>query len=68
MATKPEDDEVLLEMEVYINQTLGDDLYVLQYPLRAPWNPYPADTKKAEFKVKKKSTTKYNKIEIHQDK
>lgn len=47
-----EDDEILFEMNVFINQQLADELYVLQYPLRSSWNPYPAEAHSAQFKVK----------------
>jgi len=49
MEPKEDDDEVTYEIDVFINQTLADDLYVLQYPLRAPWNPYPSQAS-AKFK------------------
>ena len=50
MSAKVEVDEVVDEIDVYINQSLAGELYVLQYPLRSLWNPYPVDGK-AQFKV-----------------
>ena len=51
--SKEEADEVVDEIDVFVNQELADDLYVLQYPLRTPWNPYPPEGS-AQFKVRKK--------------
>lgn len=50
MEAKEEEDEVIKEIDVYINQTLSDDLYILQYPLRSTWNPYPTEAT-VQFKV-----------------
>merc|ERR1712137_81570 len=39
------------EDEVFVNQNLASNLYVLQYPLRSVWNPYPPEAS-AHFKEK----------------
>merc|ERR1712137_1214786 len=48
---KEEEDEVIDEIDVFVNQSLASNLYVLQYPLRSVWNPYPPEAS-AHFKEK----------------
>ncbi len=48
-----EDDVVVRELDVYLSQTLANQLYLLQYPLRPPWRPYdPAQLATAKIKAK----------------
>ena len=52
---KPEkgEDHVVAELDVFISQTLAQQLYLLQYPLRPPWRPYdPTQMAGAKFKPK----------------
>ena len=53
---KEEEDEVIDEIDVFVNQNLASNLYVLQYPLRSVWNPYPPEAS-AHFKVRNEPTS-----------
>jgi hypothetical protein len=41
------DDEVVMEMDVYLTQELANQLHVFQYPLRPQWKPIDASALKA---------------------
>lgn len=40
MATTADEDEVVMEMEVFLTQELAEQLHVFQYPLRPQWKPH----------------------------
>ncbi|XP_030529436.1 DNA-directed RNA polymerase III subunit RPC5 isoform X2 [Rhodamnia argentea] len=48
------DDEVVREIDVYFNPSVGASaqLYVMQYPLRPSWRPYEIDERCEEVRVK----------------
>ena len=35
-----EEDEIVKEIDVFMSQSLSNQLHILQYPLRPPWRPY----------------------------
>eukprot|EP01111_Echinosteliopsis_oligospora_P015749 TRINITY_DN6320_c0_g1_i1.p2 TRINITY_DN6320_c0_g1~~TRINITY_DN6320_c0_g1_i1.p2 ORF type:complete len:280 (-),score=87.76 TRINITY_DN6320_c0_g1_i1:987-1826(-) len=45
------EDEVEREIDVYLSQTLAENLCLFQYPLRQPWRPYPLE-RLQEIKIK----------------
>lgn len=46
------DDEVLEELDVFINQSLASRLYVLQYPLRQGADPFPDENRPESGRIK----------------
>ncbi|KAN0025363.1 hypothetical protein ACTFIU_003624 [Dictyostelium citrinum] len=48
-----EEDYVIHEIPVYLSQSLSNNLYLFQYPLRQPWRPYDM-TKLEELRIKPK--------------
>ncbi|EFA74761.1 RNA polymerase III subunit [Heterostelium album PN500] len=61
--TNEEDDEeedyIVTEVPVYLSQTLADNLFLFQYPLRQPWRPYDMN-RLEELRIKPKQ----QKVEI----
>ncbi|KAN0033144.1 hypothetical protein ACTA71_011352 [Dictyostelium dimigraforme] len=54
-----EEDYVIHEIPVYLSQSLSNNLYLFQYPLRQPWRPYDM-SKLEELRIKPKQ----QKVEI----
>lgn len=59
-----DDDEVVMEMDVYLTQELANQLHVFQYPLRPQWKPIDASALKA---VRHRKDQKTVQLEVELD-